>query len=183
VVRDCINGATFREALARHLDPADLVAIEGDPDYAGWAKNKAEFEDKSAKRKQLEDERSKNIGLSEQAVTAFVEKKGMDEAQAEEFFQKFDSMLEDINNGKITEDHLEAIMKAFSYDGDVVAATEQGKIAGRNEKIVATKQAAPAVGDGLPRPNRSAQEPEVVKPAPNYMDDMVAKTKKRDVFS
>lgn len=183
VVRDCINGMTFREALARHLDPADLTAIEGDPDYEGMAKNKTEFAEKSAKNKEFQDTYAKNISTSEQAVTAFVEKKGMDEAAADAFFQKFDGMLDDIKNGKITEAHLEEIAKAFSYDTDVVAATEQGKIAGRNENIVAKKEATTATGDGLPRPTRSAQEPEPAKHAPNYMDEMVAKTKKKDAFA
>lgn len=44
LVRDMVNGATFREALARHISPDELTAVEGDPDYEGWTKNKTERE-------------------------------------------------------------------------------------------------------------------------------------------
>ena len=183
VVRDMLNGATFREALARHISKDDLEAIEGDPDYEGWSKNKATREEGVAKRKQFEEEYSQNISTSEQAITSFVEKKGYTEQQADEFFAKFDSMLDDFNKGKITEDHLESIMKAFNYDTDVVSATDQGRIAGRNENIVAQKSAAPTQGDGIPRPNKAADEVAQEPAKPNYMSDLVDRTRKKDVFA
>jgi len=183
VVRDMLNGSTFREALARHISPEDLQAIEGDPDYEGWTKNKSAREESIAKRRQFEDEYAKNISTSEQAITAFLEKRGMDEAAADEFFAKFDAMLTDINNGNISEEHLQSIAKAFSYDNDVLAATDQGRIAGRNENIVAQKEASPVIGDGMPRPNKAADEITQTATKPNYMDDLVNKTRKRDVFA
>lgn len=183
IVRDCINGATFREALARHLDAKDLEAIEGDPDYEGWSKNKTERETKLAERNKFQEDYAKNISTSEQAVTAYVEKKGLSPEEADAFFGKFDEMLDNVSKGIITEDHLDAWMKALNYDSDVVTATEQGKVAGRNENIVAKKSAATTSGDGLPRPSRSAQEADQPAAAPGYMDSLVAKTKKRDQFA
>lgn len=183
IVRDCINGSSFREALARHVSPEDLTAIEGDPDYEGWNKNKTERESKVAEKNKFQEDYEKNIGTSEQAITAYVEKQGLTEEQADAFFQKFDDMLDNVNKGIITEQHLEAWMKALNYDTDVIVATEQGKIAGRNEKIVATKETAKKEGDGMPRPNNASQEPEPEKQVPNYMDELVRKTKSRDVFA
>jgi len=182
IVRDMLNGATFREALARHISPEDLVAIEGDPDYEGWTKNKTAREEGAAKQNKFKEEYSANISLSEQAVTAFVESKGMSEEDADAFFQKFDDMIADIHNGKITPEHLEAISKALNYDTDILSATDQGRIAGRNENIVAGKEAVSTKGDGLPAPSRSS-DTEDAPVKPNYMDEMVRKTKNRDVFA
>ena len=183
VVRDMMNGATFREALAKHISPDDITAIEGDPDYEGWNKNKNDREANLEKRKADQDNYAKNITISEQAVTSFVEKKGLSPEQADEFFEKFDSMLSDIDTGLITEEHLESIMKAFSYDTDMSDANEQGKIAGRNENIIAKKATPGMNGDGLPRPTRSAQEQAAPNVAPNYMDNLVNKTRSKDVFA
>lgn len=183
IMRDCINGATFREALARHVSPEDLIAVEGDPDYEGWSKNKTAREENVASKQKFADEYAKNISTSEQAITAYVEKQGLDETQADAFFQKFDDMLDNINKGIITEEHLDAWMKALNYDSDVIAATEQGKVAGRNENIVATKEASTKTGDGIPRPNRSSGDESETTPTPTYMDDLVKKTKQRDQFA
>ena len=183
IVRDCINGCSFREALARHVSPEDLTAVEGDPDYEGWSKNKADREAGVADKQKFADEYAKNIGTSEQAITAYVEKQGLDEAQADAFFQKFDDMLDNINKGIITEEHLDAWMKALNYDSDVVAATEQGRTAGRNENIVAKKETAAKTGDGIPRTMQNSSEANPAQADLGYMDKLVNHTKKRDQFA
>jgi hypothetical protein len=183
IVRDCINGATFREALARHVSPDDITAVEGDPDFEGWSKNKTAREEGQASKQKFADDYAKNISTSEQAVTAYVEKQGLSPEDADAFFGKFDEMLDNVSKGIITEANLDAWMKALNYDSDVIAATEEGKIAGRNENIVAKKEAPAVAGDGLPRPTRTSQEEDQAAPAPNYMESLVNKTKKRDQFA
>jgi hypothetical protein len=107
----------------------------------------------------------------------------MDDAAAEKFLGKFDEMLAEINSGKITKETLLAIKKAFDYDSDVAKAAKQGEIAGRNQNIVAQKESTPLQGDGLPRPGVSSEAPEGDKKAtPNYIDDLLARTKRRQVL-
>ncbi len=179
VVRDMINGATFREALARHMSPEDLTAVEGDPDFEGWNKNKATREESLNKRKAKQEEYAKNLEFSQQAIEEFAKENDMDDESAGKFLARFDSMLADINSGKISKDVLMTIKKAWDYDNDITTAREQGELAGKNKNIVAQKEAAKPKGDGLPKIGGSSVAPQANKPEPNYIDGLLERTSKR----
>jgi len=179
VVRDMINGATFREALARHMSPEDLTAVEGDPDFEGWNKNKAIREESLNKRKAKQEEYAKNLEFSQQAIEEFAKENDMDDESAGKFLARFDSMLADINSGKISKDVLMTIKKAWDYDNDITTAREQGELAGKNKNIVAQKEAAKPKGDGLPKIGGSSVAPQANKPEPNYIDGLLERTSKR----
>ncbi|HBE43701.1 MAG TPA: hypothetical protein DDW27_21415 [Bacteroidales bacterium] len=179
VVRDMINGATFREALARHMSPEDLTAIEGDPDFEGWNKNKAAREEDLNKRKAKQDEYSKNLEFSQQAIEEFAKENNMDDDVAGQFLARFDAMLADINNGKVSKDVLMTIKRAWDYDNDIAAAKEQGELAGKNKNIVAQKEKAKPQGDGLPKIGGSSETPETNRPAPTYIDGLLERTNRK----
>lgn len=179
VVRDMINGATFREALARHMSPEDLTAVEGDPDFEGWNKNKATREESLNKRKAKQEEYAKNLEFSQQAIEEFAKENEMDDESAGKFLARFDAMLADINSGKISKDVLMTIKKAWDYDNDITTAREQGELAGKNKNIVAQKEAAKPKGDGLPKIGGSSEAPQANKPEPNYIDGLLERTSKR----
>ena len=181
VIQDMINGATFREALARHISPDDLTAIEGDPDYEGWNKNRTAREEQAAKRRQFEEEYASNLEMSSQAVKEFADENGMTEEAAEKFLGKIDEMLAAINSGKITKETLLAMKKAFDYDNAVGDAKQTGEIAGRNQAIVASKESAPA-GDGLPKISSSSELPKTEPKKDAWIDDVAGAAKKRQVF-
>lgn len=179
VVRDMINGATFREALARHISPEDLTAIEGDPDYEGWNKNKAAREENMSKYKAKKDEYAKNLEFSQQAIEEFAKENNMDDESAGKFLSRFDAMIADINSGKISKEVLATMQRAWNYENDVTAAREQGELAGKNKKIVAQKEESKPKGDGLPKLSGSSEVPPANKPAPDYMDGLLERTNRK----
>lgn len=183
VVRDMINGASFREALARHIGPDDLTPTEGDPDYEGWKKNITEREEKAKKRRDFEKQYSDNLDLSYKEIETWAKENNLDENGVTDLLGKIDALLDEINNGKITKDALNRLKKAFDYDKDVQKAEEEGRIKGRNEKIVAKKESPEKTGDGLPRPNKAPDSPkETSKPEiASYLEGLRRKIAEKEI--
>ena len=142
-----IEGATFREALARHVDPADLSPADGDPDYEGWTKNKTEREAKLAKRREAEAQRERDLAESQAVIDAFAKENNMDDAAAESFLKKVDGMVGAITSGKVSKEALIAMQRAFNYENDITKAREEGSLSERNKKIVAEKEKPEKKGD------------------------------------
>ncbi|HUW93841.1 MAG TPA: hypothetical protein VMV74_11805 [Bacteroidales bacterium] len=182
VVRDMINGSTFREALARHVSPEDLTAIEGDPDYEGWTKNKTVREENLNKRKARQEEYDKNLEFSQQSVETFAKENNMNDESAAKFLARFDAMLADINSGKISKEILNTMKRAWDYDNDIVQARTQGELAGKNKNIVAQKEAEKPKGDGLPKIGGSSEMPKANRPAPEYIDDLIERTNRKQAL-
>lgn len=149
VVKDMMDGATLREALARHIDKDDLIPVEGDPDYEGWNKNKSERLSAMEARKKRQEEFDSNLEFSASAIREFASENNMTEEQAANFLAPFDDMLAEINSGKMTKETLSKLKRVVDFDEAVKAAREEGLMAGRNENITAKRESAPK-GDGLP---------------------------------
>lgn len=150
IIQDISVGATFREAIARHIDPEELTATEGDPDFEAWEKNRTARTDEMTKRKQFSDELSANQEMTKAEIQAFADENGMTQETAIEFLGKVDELLKNVYAGIIDRKTLNFLKKAIDADQMVAEAKEEGEIAGRNTKIKET--IAPAkVGDGLPK--------------------------------
>jgi len=54
------------------------------------------------------------IKMSEKVITNFLNRRGITEEVADEFFTKLDNMLADIHNGKITNKFLKAMYCAYN---------------------------------------------------------------------
>lgn len=182
LVRDMIEGATFREALARHISPEDLTPIEGDPDFEGWTKNKREREESLAKRKEREAQRERDLAESQAVIDAFAKENNMDDAAAEGFLKKVDEMIGAITSGKVSKEALIAMQRAFNYENDIAKAREEGSLSERNKKIVAEKEKPEKKGDGIPRPTISGQTKESEEVKPTYIDSLVDRVNKRKVL-
>ncbi len=182
VVRDMIAGATFREALAKYISPEDIMAIEGDPDFEGWSKNKAAREESKAKRMKMEEEYSNNLNLSQQEIQAFAQENNVDEGAVGELIDKIDGILQDFQAGRITRQHLAMMNKALNFDSAVADAATTGEIAGRNQKIVAEKGTIKEKGDGMPVLASGNEMIEKKTPAPSYFDDLYERTRKNKVL-
>jgi hypothetical protein len=181
LVRDMADGATFREALARHISPDELTAVEGDPDYEGWTKNKTAREESLAKRKERETQREKDLTSSQEAMEAFAKENNMDEDAAQAFYTKIDEMVGAINSGKITKEALLAMQRAFNYETDIAKAKEESALAERNKQIIVKKETPEKQGDGLPRPTRTTTE-EPKKPEPTHIDKILERIKSTTVL-
>ena len=182
LVRDMIEGATFREALARHISPEDLTPIEGDPDFEGWTKNKREREESLAKRKEREAQRERDLAESQAVIDAFAKENNMDDSAAEAFLKKVDEMIGAITSGKVSKEALLAMQRAFNYENDITKAREEGALSERNKKIVAEKEKPEKKGDGIPRPTITGQPKETTEVRPTYIDSLVDRVNKKKVL-
>lgn len=182
LIRDMIEGATFREALARHIDPQDLSPIEGDPDYEGWTKNKTEREAKLAKRREAEAQRERDLAESQSVIEAFAKENNMDDAAAESFLKRVDEMIGAISSGKVSKEALIAMQRAFNYENDITRAREEGSLSERNKKIVAEREKPEKKGDGIPRPTVTGAQQEVIQHEPTRIDRILDHENKKKVL-
>lgn len=150
IIQDIALGASFREAIARHIDIEDLQAAEGDPDFEGWNKNREERAKSLTERRAWEDELDANREMSISEVKAFAEEMKMTPEQMLEFLSNVDELTSNLVRGRIDRKLLGLIKKAVDYDQAVTEAAEVGEVAGKNAKIV-TEKITPKDGDGLPK--------------------------------
>ena len=180
IVRDMLEGSSARSALARHFAPEDLVPQDGDDDIEAWKKNKAEREDRLAKRKKRDEDYANNTKATQAAIEEFVTENGMDDAAAGEFLSYIDTHIGDVMNGKLSKDLLSMFHKARNYEAEVAKARETGEIAGQNKKIVAEKEKEP-VGDGLPKPKNTGSGPDQPQRQQSWIDGLRDAAKKREI--
>lgn len=96
--------------------------------------NKA-YVERVAKERNLEDQYSKNLEGSIETLRQFQEQKGLSDDEVDEVLGKVLQIVQDGVLGKFTPETLEMVSKAVSYDSDMANAAEEGRIAGRNDKI------------------------------------------------
>ena len=174
IIQDISMGATFREAIARHIDPEELTATEGDPDFEAWEKNRTARTDEMAKRNQFGEELAANQEMTKSEIREFAAENSMSQEQAIEFLGKIDEMLSGLYAGRIDRKTLAFLKKAVDADQMVADAKEEGEIAGRNTKIKET--IAPAkVGDGLPKIAASEDNPTPEPPKKQSYIDRIKK--------
>ncbi len=184
MVRDLMAGATFREAVARHFSAEDFTPTEGDPDYEGWTKNKTEREEKMNKRREFEKNYAANLEAAGKELEAFAKEHNLDEKATDEFLESMEKTLEDFNNGKITKDTLRLMRRAMTYDQDIKDAREEGRIAGRNEKITAQREKEPdQTGDGIPKLGKSPDSPDDVNHKGGYFEGLRDRMKDRGIIA
>lgn len=183
MVRDMMAGASFREAAARHFSADDFTPAEGDPDYEGWTKNKTEREEKMNKRREFEKTYAANLEAAGKELEAFAKEHNLDEKATDEFLTNIEKVLDDFNNGKMTRDTFKLMRRAMTYEQDLKDAREEGRLAGRNEKIVAQREKEPdQTGDGLPRPSKSPDSPDGGKNKGGYFEGLRDRMKDRGII-
>lgn len=174
IIQDISMGATFREAIARHIDPEDLVAQEGDPDFEAWEKNRAARGEELGKRKEMDEKLSANQEMTKAEIKAFAEEHNMTPEAAIEFLGKVDELFSNVYAGLIDRKALNLLKKAIDADQMVAEAKEEGIIEGRNTKIKETV-VPQKVGDGLPKLSGTdnVQTPAPPKKKRNYVERLM----------
>lgn len=145
-----LGGESARVALARAYGPDAFEAVEGDPDYDKMSEAFNAGREKVTKKRKLADDLKKNQEMSIQEITSYMKEKGYAEEEITARLQKMEEIRQDFLNDKIMKKHLEIIDKALDFDTAVAQAEEAGKVTGRNEKIVNTRESAKTMGDNLP---------------------------------
>lgn len=155
IIADIVaNHIPFRAAVAKRFSPEDLVAKEGDDDYEYYQKS---YEERVATGKEIQriaQERLKNEDEAYDNIDAFCEKKGYSEDDKKDFIKYINEFYNSLSMRKITPEVLQTIDNARHYEEDMASAEENGFVAGKNEKIAATRAAdkAKATADGVPVP-------------------------------
>lgn len=127
------------DILAAIEDPARLDAIE--------EANK-EFAKRVAQSKDYDSQYEKNLPASLSAIEKWGAKRGLSDSDIDNIITTLSKICGDFILGKIEPATLEMLMKAENHDKDVAEAQEEGKVAGRNAKIV-EKIRQSKKGDGL----------------------------------
>jgi hypothetical protein len=149
VLKDMVKGASFREAIARHFAPDELMPGEGDPDEEGWKRNAESRSKKLAENEETNKKRAENDDFTMKEIKDFAKDNNLEPDKAEEILGKIGEELDNVYSGKISRNFLNLMYKGFNHEDDVKNAEATGKIAGKNEKIEIKKENKP-VGDGLP---------------------------------
>jgi hypothetical protein len=181
VLKDMAQGASFREAIARHFSPEELTPQEGEPDMEGWAKNASAREKKLAERDLREKQKAENTEISTKSIQEFAKETNLDEAQAEEFLNKVGEALDEVYDGKISKSFLQSMYRALNYEKDLETAKSTGQIAGRNEKIETKKQPKPA-GDGLPVLSGNDIPPAQEGKKKDWVSNLIDNEKKKQIL-
>lgn len=158
IIADIVaNHIPFRAAVAKRFSPEDLVAKEGDDDYEYYQKS---YEERVATGKEMQriaQERLKNEDEAYDNIDAFCEQKGYSDEDKREFIGFINEFYNSLSMRKITSDILQTLDNARHYADDMASAEENGFIAGKNEKVAATRAAekSKAAADGVPVPQGS----------------------------
>lgn len=151
-----IQGASFREALARTIDIDSLTPADGEPDRAAWEKARDE---RLSRLKAMEEEDARNvehaktIGMNTEATKALIEKFAQEHRMSDEekleMYQKVADFAADILDMKVSENVLDMIYKAMHMEEIIEQAKEDGAVGERNRKIELMRMSKDD-SDGLP---------------------------------
>lgn len=185
--RECVGyllqGASFREALARTIDIDSLTPAEGEPDRAAWERAK---EDRISRLKAMEEEdarnaeRVKTIGTNTEATKALIEKFAqehrMSDEEKRELYQRLADLAADILVMKISENVLKTVYNDMHMDEIIEQAKEDGAVGERNRKIEVMRMSKDD-SDGLPSLDAGAGEivEEKKDGLSGFFDDLFAK--------
>lgn len=95
-----------------------------------------EYVERVAKSKQLDEEYEKNMEVSLETLRQFQEERGMSDEQIDAVADAMLTVVKDGVMGKFSRETLEMFVNAINHDSDVANASEEGRVAGRNAKIV-----------------------------------------------
>lgn len=167
-----VNGMPFRVAIAKHINPEDLVYNEEDDNYDNWQKAKQDRLDRAARYAEMQKEIANNEIETSRIFNEFCEEKSIPEEERDAFLQIINDNLIGLLYKKVDKKFLELCYKGSTYDKAVEQAAKEGEINGRNQKIQAEKAKIDKeiAGDGLPNPSgkQTTQEKEKPKKDPFF---------------
>ncbi len=141
VLKDMMNNKTdFMTAITTHLDIEGSKPVPGDDNYEEWV------EQKILRKQQQEQEKNRlqvleqNKKSSAEVANSYVKGKGFDNNTRSEFFNKIDTVVQSLNQGKVDDQMLDIFFKGMNYEKDIAVAEKKGEIMGANKKIFTIKR-------------------------------------------
>lgn len=153
---DWLDTGNLIKAIARNFGEEEKQALMEELADESYEEDRAMYSEKSKKRKDREKLLSDNISKSQISAQEFVDEIGATEEQIEEFKPFVDQFITDCEDRNLTKANWIIIWKAFKHDANVEEAETNGRIMGRNEKIVAEKKTREDIKDLLPEVSASA---------------------------
>ena len=95
-----------------------------------------DYVERVAKSRQLDEEYEKNMDASLETLRQFQEERGMSDEQIDAVVDAVLTVVRDGVMGKFSKETLAMFVNAINHDSDVASASEEGRVAGRNDKIV-----------------------------------------------
>jgi hypothetical protein len=134
---------------------AAMEAMQEDDDYEEDRRMKTE---KVGKAKEYQSMMATNMTNSQMGAQEFVDRRGLTEAQIDEFKPFVDKFLKDCEDRNLTADNWETIYNGFKRNSDVAEAEETGRVMGRNEQIVAKRATRDDIRGALPEANAGIEK-------------------------
>ncbi len=152
------KGMSFREAVARCIDPEDLQAYEGDPDYESLSKAKEERMSQREQHKARIAEIEANSQESAIKVDQFAQDNNLSDEETAALLTSVETVVSDIINGKISPEFLAKMLTAENHVKEVEQATENARIEGQNTAIEEklSLDSKTKTGDGVPEVAQTA---------------------------
>lgn len=107
-----------------------------------------EYVERVAKSKELDEEYERNMAVTLETLRRYQQERGMTDEQIDAVIDALLRIVRDGVMGKFDVDTLDTMVKAIDHDADVDIAAEEGRIAGRNDKIVESLRKS-NMGDGV----------------------------------
>ena len=136
-------------SLVRMIGTDGLQAMLEDEEKAKELSDaNAEYLERVAKSKELEEQRQKNLAESLSRIEKMQAERGLTDEQMDAALETLIAIGDDSVVGIYSEDNINLALKANGYDEAVANAAYEGEVKGRNAKIDAKLRTARA-GDGV----------------------------------
>lgn len=122
--------------------------VENEDRLDEFAAANAEYLERVAEGKRLEEEYSRNIAASLSLVEKMQGEKGLSDERMDAALETLFSIVRDGIEGKFSQQSIELALKANGYDEAVADAAHEGEVRGRNARIDEKLRTARA-GDGV----------------------------------
>ena len=107
-----------------------------------------EYLDRVAKSRELDEEYSRNMDTTLQTLSQYQEEMQLSDDEIDEICAAWLGIVRDGVMGKLSRETITLMANALNHDSDVANAQEQGKVAGRNSRIVEQLRKSKQ-GDGI----------------------------------
>lgn len=145
---DMHNGEDPVLGLVRRFG-VEIKNVLDDPEMQDKiAEANREYVERVARSKELDEEYERNMDVTLETLRRFQQERGLTDEQVDAVIDELLRIVRDGVMGKFDAATLDMMVKAIDHDADVDIAAEEGRIAGRNDKIVESLRKSNK-GDGV----------------------------------
>ena len=165
-MHDLITTGSIGVALNENYSEEEIQALLEEAKSTEYEEHRNNYAQKVSGRSVRMAELEANKAKSQMSAQEFLDKYQPEEEDLNGFIAFYDSIIKDAVDNNMSLDHWERLWKAYKYDGTVAElenkvgeAEENGKIAGRNEKIMQGKKNRESLAELLPETNGGGAAP------------------------